>query len=54
VQITATIAAQAAVEWDAERKDRARALDHGELRRRYERAARYPWLSVPPDPLEAE
>ena len=31
---------------------RQRAIYHAALRRKYERAARYPWLPVPPDPPE--
>ena len=53
-QITANIEAQAAVERAAERKYRARAQFHDALRIKYERAARYPWKSVEPDPPEPE
>jgi hypothetical protein len=34
---------------EAERAERA-AIYHGQMRRKYERAARYPWLPVDPDP----
>jgi hypothetical protein len=37
-------------EWSA--GHRARASYHARLRRKYERAARYPWLPVPADPPE--
>ena len=33
---------------------RNRADHHAALRRKYERAARYPWMSVEPDPPEPE
>ena len=32
------------------RAQRASAHYHGQMRRKYERAARYPWLTVAPDP----
>jgi hypothetical protein len=35
-----------------ERHDRARVPYHRELRWKYERAARYPWLTIEPDPPE--
>ena len=35
-------------------RERARAVWTGALARKYERAARYPWLSVAPDPPEPE
>jgi hypothetical protein len=50
----AAFAAQAAKERDGERKHLTLASFHGELRRKYERAARYPWLPVAPDPPEPE
>ena len=33
---------------------RPRADYHGTMRRKYERAARYPWLAVAPDPPEPQ
>ena len=33
---------------------KARAAHHAALRSKYERAARYPWLPVEPDPPEPE
>jgi hypothetical protein len=48
----ASFAAQAAKERDGERNRLKLARSHGELRRKYERAARYPWLPVAPDPEE--
>jgi hypothetical protein len=46
--------AQAVVERLAMRKELAMAQFHGELRRKYERAARSPWLVVAPDPSPPE
>ena len=40
----------AAIERAAERKNRTRARFHDALRLKYERASRYPWISVAPDP----
>ena len=53
-QIASNTEAQAAVERAAERKSRARARFHDALRLKYERASRYPWISVGPDPPEPE
>jgi hypothetical protein len=53
-QIASNTEAQAAVERAAERKSRARARFHDALRLKYERASRYPWISVRPDPPEPE
>jgi hypothetical protein len=47
-----TFAAAARKERAGERRYRALARYHVELRRKYERAARYPWLPVAPDPPE--
>jgi hypothetical protein len=53
-QIASNTEAQAAIERAAERKNRARALFHDALRLKYERASRYPWISVGPDPPQPE
>jgi hypothetical protein len=53
-QIASNTAAAAAIERSAEEKLRARARFHDALRLKYERAARYPWLAVGPDPPEPE
>jgi hypothetical protein len=53
-QITSNIEGAAAIERAAERQFRARARFHELLRKKYERAARYPWLVVEPDPPEPD
>jgi hypothetical protein len=53
-QIASNTEAQAAIERAAERKNRTRARYHDALRLKYERASRYPWISVGPDPAEPE
>ena len=53
-QIASNTEAAAANERSAEKKLRARAEFHDALRLKYERAARYPWLSVRPDPPDPE
>jgi hypothetical protein len=54
IQITSNIEAAAGIERAAERQCRARARFHELLRKKYERAARYPWLTVEPDPPEPD
>jgi hypothetical protein len=54
LQSALTIEAAAASERAAEQKCRARARFHDELRSNYERAARYPWTLVGPEPPEPE
>ena len=51
-QIASNIEAAAAAERAAEQKCRAKARFHDALRIKYERAARYPWILVEPDPPE--
>jgi hypothetical protein len=50
LEIAANIKAAAEAERDAERKCRAEANRHETLRLKYERAARYFWRLVEPDP----
>ena len=53
-QITSNIEGAASIERAAERQFRARARFHELLRKKYEHAARYPWLAVEPDPPEPD
>jgi hypothetical protein len=53
-QIISNIGGAAAIERAAERQCRSRARFHELLRKKYERAARYPWLIVEPDPPEPD
>jgi hypothetical protein len=52
VRIASNIEAAAATERAAEQKCRTQARYHDALRIKYERAARYPWILVEPDPPE--
>jgi hypothetical protein len=42
-------------EWEREQERQRKRVEHfGQLRLKYERAARYPWLPVAPDPPKPE
>jgi hypothetical protein len=53
-EIASNIEAAAESARAAERKLRASARFHDALRAKYDRAARYPWIRVSPDPPEPE